>query len=237
MFIPGLPQIPYRNGIGNYEGVVCHATDNYNDSALNERNYEANGNWKNAFVHYFVDDTTIIQVADENYQSWGCGHAGNERFVNIELCQTYDANKFNEAYSRYIWLIAKLLHEKGLGVIDGKTLVSHDWVTKNLGGTTHSDPIAYLNSFGITWEEHINKVSGAYKSMDAVAKFFYTGGYAGDSLSKIHMFLYSNKFWFQPAKKDDGTIMFLVGGFYEGTKAYDDMKKYLDDNKCWYEIR
>src|SRR5699024_10483597 len=31
-----------------------------------------------------------------------------------------------------------------------KGIKSHSWVTKNLGGTTHTDPYAYLASFGVT---------------------------------------------------------------------------------------
>lgn len=160
-FISALPKLSYRNGIGNYEGVVCHATDNYNDTAINERNYES-GNYDNAFVHFFVDDTTIVQVADTNYLCWGCGHEGNQRFVQVELCQSYDQTKFNNAYARYVWLLAKILHDKGLGVIDGKTLVSHKWVSDNLGGTTHQDPISYLASHGVSWEQHVSNVQRQY---------------------------------------------------------------------------
>ena len=165
-FIAGLPKLSYRNGINAFEGVVCHATDNYNDTAIAERNYESTNN-ENAFVHFFVDDTTIVQVADTAFICWGCGHEGNQRFVQIELCQTYDQNKFNAAYDRYVWLIAKVLHDKNLGVTDGKTLVSHQWVTQNLGGTTHTDPIAYLASHGVSWSQHVANVQEVYNKMNS----------------------------------------------------------------------
>lgn len=164
-FIPGLPRYAYRNGVGAYEGVVCHATDNYEDTAENERNYESS-TWGNAFTHFFVDDVSIIQVANTDFLSWGCGKIGNLRYVQIELCQSKNQTKFNNAYSRYVWLIAKILHDKGLGVVDGKTLVSHKWVTENLGGTTHSDPISYLSSHGVSWSQHVQNVSDAYNDMN-----------------------------------------------------------------------
>lgn len=170
-FIAGLPKLSYRNGIGAYEGVVCHATDNYNDAAINERNYEA-GTYENAFVHFFVDDTNIAQCADTNYICWGCGHEGNQRYVQVELCQSYDQTKFNNAYARYVWLLAKILYDKKLPVIDGKTLVSHQWVTNNLGGTTHQDPISYLASHGVSWGQHANNVSAAYEKMKSAADPF-----------------------------------------------------------------
>lgn len=235
-FIAGLPKNPYRGGVGAYEGVVCHATDNYNDIALNERNFEST-NWNNAFVHFFVDDTTIIQVADTNYLAWGCGSVGNQRYVQIELCQSQDANKFKQAYDRYVWLISKILHDKGLGVTDGKTIVSHDWVTKNLGGTTHSDPIDYLASHGVSWSQHIENVKEVYNQMDAKPIYFYTGGYFGQSIVNIHGFLDTKKWWFQPSRGGDGSLFFLVGAFGEGTAEAEVMESFLKQNNYWYEKR
>jgi N-acetylmuramoyl-L-alanine amidase len=147
---------------------VCHATDNYGDTAEGERSYESR-TWGNAFTHFFVDDVSIIQVADINYLCWGCGSVGNQRYVQIELCQTYDNAKFQNAYARYVWLIAKILFDKKLGVTDGKTLVSHKWVTDNLGGTTHQDPIQYLESHGVSWSQHVTNVMEEYSKMVAAA--------------------------------------------------------------------
>lgn len=164
--INGLPQKAYRNGVGAYEGVVNHATDN-TAPAINERNYEANGAWQNAFVHFFVDWTSIIQVADTNYIAWGAGPVANSRYVHVELCQTNDPSQFQESYNRYVWLTAKLLKDRNLRVVDGGTLVSHDWVSKHLGGTTHSDPIAYLQSHGIGWTQHVSNVQAEYNCQTA----------------------------------------------------------------------
>lgn len=167
-FIPGLPKNPYRCGVGVYEGVVNHSTADTGATDENERDFEAT-HWNDAFVHFFVDWDSIIQVADTNYLAWGCGPQGNTRYVQIELCETTDSNQFQESYNRYVWLTAKILHDKNLGVVDGKTLVSHDWITKNLGGTTHTDPIAYLASHGVTWAQHVQNVSVAYVQMNVAA--------------------------------------------------------------------
>jgi hypothetical protein len=42
------------------------------------------------------------------------------------------------------------------------TLLSHDWVSRNFGGTDHADPIAYLASWGISWTEHVENVKQAF---------------------------------------------------------------------------
>lgn len=164
-FIPVLPRTPYRHGASAYEGVVAHSTDNPEATASGNRNFEASGAWKSAFVHFFVDWTSIIQVADTDYVAWGCGPVGNQRYVQIELCETQDSAKFQASYSRYVWLVAKVLYDKKLGVSDGNTLVSHDWVRQHLGGTTHTDPISYLASHGVTWQQLVNDVSAQYFSL------------------------------------------------------------------------
>jgi len=54
--IADLPMKPYRKGMGNYEGVVAHATAVWEDSDENQLKYFIK-NWKerSAFAHYFVD--------------------------------------------------------------------------------------------------------------------------------------------------------------------------------------
>jgi N-acetylmuramoyl-L-alanine amidase len=164
--IPNLPRDAYRLGVGKYEGVVDHSTDTPNATDEAERNYEAT-HWNSAFVHFFVDYDSITQVANTNYKAWGAGANANPRFVHIELCEFADSAKFQQAYNRYVWLTAKVLHDRGLGVRDGVTLWSHAEVTSLLKGTTHTDPIAHLASHGISWGTHVANVAREYANMDA----------------------------------------------------------------------
>jgi N-acetylmuramoyl-L-alanine amidase CwlA len=160
--ILGLPKNPFRKGVGAYEGVVAHSTAT--PEATDEREVEyfrRNWNTIKAFVHFFVDWDSISQTADTNYQAWGAGN-GNNRYLHVELCETKDPAKFKESYKRYVWLLAYLLKQKNLGVTDGQTLVSHEWVSRNLGGTNHTDPIGYLKSHGVTWAKLVEDVKAAY---------------------------------------------------------------------------
>lgn len=147
-FLSGLPKLSYR--YGHYEGVVAHSTatpEADNDAEL--RYFQNNWKTRQAFAHFFVDWDSIYQHADTDYKCWASGN-GNSRFVQVELCETADATKFAESYKRYTWLLAKLLFDSKLGVEFGKTLVTHEWVSHNLGGTNHIDPTPYLKSKGIT---------------------------------------------------------------------------------------
>lgn len=167
--LDGVPKIPYADGIGKHRGVCMHATANYGageaeDTAMSERNWEQ-GHWQDAFVHYFCDYQTILDVADDDYVSWGCG-GGNKYFINIELCQTKRTDRFIESYHRWCWIAAKVLHDNQLGVVDGKSIVSHKWVSENIGGT-HTDPHEYLASHGYTWDNVLQDVLKYYNEFDS----------------------------------------------------------------------
>ncbi|MEL3959415.1 N-acetylmuramoyl-L-alanine amidase [Caldifermentibacillus hisashii] len=66
---------------------------------------------------------------------------------------------------------------------------------------------------------------------------FYTGGYSGDNLKKIHSFLRDNGWWFTPERMNNGSIAFLVGEFTQGTEKANKMEQFLKQNGYWYEIR
>lgn len=163
-FIPGLPKEPYDNG--HYVGVVAHATANNGDTADGEGNYEST-TWKNAFVHFFVDDQKILQVANTDYICYGSGRTANHMgYVQVELCQTTDATKFAVAYARYVWLLAKLLYNRKLFVVDGVTLMSHAQVSAKWKESNHTDPIDYLESHGKTWANLVGDVTNQYNKME-----------------------------------------------------------------------
>ncbi len=182
-WIPQLPKIPYRHGRAKPEGIVFHCTSSAGrpDLAGQEATYEAR-TWNQAFVHFFVDDKKIIQVADTDYIAWGCGSVGNSRFLQIELCMfdVQEKNPFIKAYSQYLQLAATLLLRYRLepkGVAPYGTLWSHQDVSKYLGGTTHTDPIAYLSSHGISWAQHLANVHHAYSQLQKKQRFISVTGW------------------------------------------------------------
>lgn len=167
--IPGLPEKPYRNGVGAFEGVVAHSTATPEATDEKELIYFKN-NWKkrSAFAHFFVDWDSITQMAKTDYTAWGAGN-GNPRYVHVELCETKDEAKFKESYKRYVWLLAHILLQRKLTVKNGVTLVSHAWVTENLGGTTHIDPEPYLKQHKQTWAQLVKDVTVEYAAQSVSA--------------------------------------------------------------------
>lgn len=162
-WIPGLPQRPYRGGVGQWEGVVLHDTANPNDTARSNRIYEGR-TFESAFVHEFIDPCEIIQVADPQYIAYGAGPVANQRFIHLELCSAETAEEFEQAFDRWCQRAAWYLAEAQLPVIPAKpdgsgTLWGHFEVSGFLGGSDHMDPLAVLEKWGKTWDDVIARVT------------------------------------------------------------------------------
>lgn len=168
-WIAGLPQIPYRNGVGAYEGVVMHYTANDRSNADGEASY-ASRNWPNAFPHEFIDPNEIIQIANYQYGAYGAGQFANQRFVHLELCVAKTQAEFDQSFDMWCERAAEYLAARKLGVSpaqpdDSGTLWSHAEVSKYLGGTDHTDPIEYLKRWGKTWQDVIDRVTAYYDGL------------------------------------------------------------------------
>lgn len=163
-FIKGLPRAPFRLGVDKYELVVMHDAANIapakNQSAYFHREWKK----REAFVQFFVDKDEIIQNASIKYRAWGAGKWANDRGVHLELCRESSKADKLKGYKKWVKLAAWLLWRRKLGVIWGKTLVTHNWVSKNKGGTNHADPDAYLASFGVSINQMVADVKKEYNA-------------------------------------------------------------------------
>ena len=148
----------YRKGYKRPEGVVIHASANPNASIDSEISYMAK-NYKNAFTHAWAGHDKIIEIANTNYACWGAGGVANKRFVQIEMTEDKRLTKQQKIqvvdHAAY-WAAVQLVYY-GLPCTDASkgsgTVWGHTHVTKYLGGTTHTDPIAFLRSLGLTWDD------------------------------------------------------------------------------------
>lgn len=159
LIIPGLPQEPYRYGVGAYEGVVAHSTATPEAPAINIQKYETR-TWRSAFVHYATDWDENIQIASTKYRAWGAGPSANSRFVHVELCETSDPVKFKRSYERYVKLLGEILRDRNIH--PSKGLWTHKDITYKLGGTDHEDPIDYLRIHGVSESQFRADVLKAY---------------------------------------------------------------------------
>lgn len=125
----GFPHYKYRHGKSKPEGVVVHETGNSRSDIFDEIAYMKK-NYRNAFVHSFVDDDHIINIASTKYLCWGVGYPGNARFVQFEQVEMHSKKNFAEEVENAAYYTAYLLKTYKLkpndACYDGKgTVWSH----------------------------------------------------------------------------------------------------------------
>ncbi|WP_419743576.1 N-acetylmuramoyl-L-alanine amidase [Macrococcoides bohemicum] len=160
------PKIAYRNGVAKPEGIVAHETANPTSKIDGEIAYMKR-NYTNAFVHAFIDDKRIVEVADTDYISWGAGPVANPRYINVELVRVYGKEAFSRSINNYADYFATNLLYYGLPLdnahYDGNgTVWNHKAVSNFLGGTDHTDPIGWFQANNYTFDEFYNLVSEKY---------------------------------------------------------------------------
>ncbi|GAF36318.1 N-acetylmuramoyl-L-alanine amidase family protein [Lentilactobacillus farraginis] len=148
----GFPRYRYRHGKGKPEGVVIHETGNPSSTIFDEIAYMKK-NYRNAFVHSFVDSNHIINIANTDYLCWGVGYPGNARFLQFEQTEMHSKKSFAHEVENAAYYTAYLLKSYHLkpndAVYDGKgTVWSHGAVAKYLGGSDHTDPVGYYKRAG-----------------------------------------------------------------------------------------
>lgn len=134
--------------------LVIHATADNNATAKNIASYE-HRTWKSAFVHFAVDDKGAYQIGKPGYKAYGAGNVNRYAPVQIELCQFTDKTRARKAYSNFVALVKQMSAKHGIPLtLDDSNrtagIKSHDWCRKTYGGTTHTDPWAYLTRIGIS---------------------------------------------------------------------------------------
>ncbi|WP_159101138.1 peptidoglycan recognition protein family protein [Listeria grandensis] len=164
----GLPKTAFANGVGKPSMIVLHETANSKATIENEVSYMSR-NWKNAFVHAFVSDSKVIEVADTNYTAWGAGATANRYAIHVELVRK---GNFTKAYHN--WLEIAVYYAKQYNIPmafnEGKKgFVTHAWISKNLGGTNHQDPIAWLQQNGVSMVQLEKDLRVAYTGDTAVS--------------------------------------------------------------------
>lgn len=170
--------------------IIAHSTANPNTSAKNNAAYEKR-TFNNAYVHFIVDDSAIYQVGEPGFVAWGCGAIGNYMApVQIELCEFTDKAKAKKAYKNYVdlikWAIKKYGCEKSVDSMNKTSGVkTHNWVSKNLGGTDHSDPVNYLKSIGVSLSQFEKDIQGTSEKSN-VTRVTVKKGDTLYSLAKKH---------------------------------------------------
>lgn len=106
----------------------------------------------NAYVvHYTMDlDGDIVYHAmADNRKAWHVGN-GNSYTVGIELCHATNQSDFDKQWNEAVKWAGDYLHKRGWSV---NQMISHNEARLKWGGTDHTDPNSYFESYGKSWAQ------------------------------------------------------------------------------------
>lgn len=157
----------YSTSSGNPRGVVIHDTGNENSTISSEVSYmKQNYSSTRVFVHTFIGNQQILNIADTKYMAEGAGPYANPYFVQFEMPHEYTAASFANQLGNAAYYTAYILKQNNLPVTKGTkdgggTVWTHAMISSYLGGTDHEDPISYWSTtarklFGTTY--NINNI-------------------------------------------------------------------------------
>lgn len=181
-----IQQIVVPNGLAQqggysvppYTSIHLHETANPNATMQNERDFLA-GHYNNAFYTHLVgfnQETGCAeawQVAHKNQGAWDLGnYNGNANgYASIEFAHgsARTQEQFNAAYKVYIELARQLTEEAGASLeLDSPKaiptagagyVVTHRFASLNGFGSSHTDPVAYFESMGVSYSKLKNDIA------------------------------------------------------------------------------
>jgi N-acetylmuramoyl-L-alanine amidase CwlA len=157
--------------------IVAHDTGNPGSSAAgNVRYYENSRDQVSASAHLFVDDKAIIECIpaltappekawhvlynlDSDNQLYGCN--ANDAAIGVEYCYGDNINA-DEAYRKYIWLMAYICHRFQLD--PAKSVVGHFF----LDPKRKTDPVTGLAHSRRTYDQLLKDVVAEYQACTGV---------------------------------------------------------------------
>ena len=159
----------YRNG--KPEGVLLHEPAN-TGLIQNQIAYELRDPENNGIVHAWSSDAEIREILSTDYKCWGAGGVANARFAQIECCRFDNKARAVASIDRGLFWAAYQLFYYNLPCTDATktgngTVWTHLAVSRFLGNTDHTDPIAYWSSVGISWDAAFAQIKRYYDALHA----------------------------------------------------------------------
>jgi len=162
-----------QNNLISKSLVIAHESGNLNNTgslsleneiAYMKRMAQKNGSFTS---HWVGGGGRIVQIAQTGKIQYGAGkYANPHAYAQVELARTSNPDWFKKDYVAYVWLLKKLAAEAGIPntlntgtSLASKGIKTHHWISSNLGGTTHTDPDAYLMQHSISLNQFAHDLS------------------------------------------------------------------------------
>ena len=149
-----------RNNI-KIKYIVIHDTGNKSKGANAEAHYKYfNGGTRNASAHYFVDETPVLQLVEDDTASWHCGDGKgkygilNSNSIGIEICVNKDGN-YGIAVQNTVLLTKELMDKHNIPL--ERVIRHYDASRKNCPASMSSNDWEGWRAFKIALERELNK--------------------------------------------------------------------------------
>lgn len=145
------------NGHGylNPSEFAVHSTDNYDEGADADAHARYwSGDGADNAVHLVVDDKVCYNCVPYDRKCWQVGNA-NYLVEGIEICCTHNHEKFLKIWANAADVVAQRLLAHGWTTAQ---MHPHAWYSQNYGGSDHTDPYAYFNEHGKSWDNFVTEV-------------------------------------------------------------------------------
>lgn len=204
--------------------IIAHDSGNPNntspDSLENEVQYMSrNATNGGAFTSHWVGGGgKIIQLAQTGLIQFGAGAKANPyAYAQIELARTNNLEQFKKDYHAYVWLLRKLAIEAAIPLtlnkgdsLTEKGIKTHHWISKHLGGTTHTDPDDYLARFGISLTQFASDISkGSVKNDEQTSGYLTHIVQRGDTLWAIAKKYNSTVSWLKMVNQLPSEVIYM----------------------------
>src|SRR5699024_9033136 len=118
--------------------------------------------------------------------AWGAVHHTHNYSIHIELIHSKTKDGFNKAYTQYVEGAKYYAKKYGIPIKfnsgrDKTGIVTHRYVTNTWGGTTHTDPDAYLAKWGVSISQLAKDIGSSKGSVNSSK----TPKPSGKSISKM----------------------------------------------------
>lgn len=162
-----------------YTSCHAHDTGNPNSSMQNEHDYLA-GHYNEAFYTHLVGwnpstgQAEAWQVAETNQGAWDLGtRSGNANgYASVEFVggSISTQAQFNAAYAVYVELLRQLADEahankildpqEAIATAGAGYIITHNFASRNGFGSSHVDPLAFLEKWGISYDQFKKDIAG-----------------------------------------------------------------------------
>ena len=200
--------------------LVIHSTANPGATAWNHVTYWNRAGNNAAMAQWVCDWTnggTVYQVMPGNAKAWHVGN-GNNVSVGIEICEGTTREQVDTALDTAAQWAAYYLNQQGWGI---NRMVSHNDARTLWGGTTHTDPIPYLNRWGYSWNWFKSKVQAYMDGSVSTEPDTDTGNHTPqtpatptDSVESLAAAVMRGEYGSGQARRD------ALGSRYEEVQAY-----------------